>query len=402
MSIEISNPRIYEKNDYNLIACSYKIINPIKKSVIMKPIDTFYSNLKIYLNEHSYNYFCKKMLNSPVQQFPIHFANFQNNIICKLTKDRLYNKPGNVPFENIEVDLFSQINIDFSNTIENEQIILIIPSLPAYELVSFENRERLFLADLEQIANTTQDDPEFKNKVKNKLSKIHLITTEFFNSCNIEEYFGNVTSNNSISLSINLFIENILGKIITSEKSILSKIIHCNPEANILDISNYNYKTKITSRSNGRIHFSSNSDEEGELIIIAQHLNKINDLDITLPIIPSSQKKMLMNNLLDYIRITSNLPTEKNIIKIFLKKEVDYVIKYMLNETPVLDDDKIDNNQSKIINYLLKSYYDIFYNFLNNINKNKDKNKDNENNHKYLGAQFSAYKPALCRNSSIF
>ena len=392
MSLEIINPRIYTKNDYNLISCNYKIINPIKKQIIMKPIHTFYTNLKIYLDKPSYDIFCSNMISAPVQPFNISLANFQNNIISKLLPNRISNKSGTVPFEDVDPGLFSLMNIDYSKSVEDEQIVIIVPKLSGYESVTKENRNRLFLADLESLVDLEFTHPEFQSKVKSKLSKIHLITSNFFEDCDLTTYFGKVTIQQSYITAIQKFIEDILGRTVSSEKMVISKIIKCNPEAEIVSISNYGYKTIITTRSNARIHFSSNQDEEGQLIIIAQHLDNIEGIDINLPLITTSKNKILINNLLDYVRVTSNLPEDENIIKNFLKKEIDIVVNYIINKSPLLKEDDIDNNELKIINYLLKTYYNIFTKYLDKI---KNKEKDDSNRFKGLmdKAPMSAYKP---------
>lgn len=360
MAINFSDIKKFSKNHWDVVIGKYDINIPAKNIVVMNPIIDYTETMKIFSDITTYKYLIKELQTAPVLKTNIEIYNYHNNIITKLKKSRISNKPGNVPFEDLRINLFSEMDLNF-----DEEIFLFVPRLSGYEKVSIENRARVFLADMESLIDSKSSDEDFSLKLKNKLSKITLITSEFFDSCPLEEYFNNVYKFKHIMDGVNYFVENYFGRIISSGSTSFNKIIQCNVGSiiNCIGIEE-NKKTKIISRSEGRIQFSGEENESGYFVFVGQNINTIGEYDTNFPLIVIDEFKSLLTNLAALIRIISNLSDDDKIKRSILKKEYDFVIDYLMNKFPYKEDDTQLNKKFKIVNNLIKTYYPRFVNYL--------------------------------------
>jgi len=363
MSLTFSETRIYTKDEWDVVVSKYKLVNPPKSQVIMPPNDDGYTNIMIYCNNESWSNFVANIKSSPVTPIDITLANYQGTVITRYPNTRTSNNGGNLPFDNSNVELFSEMSIDYSKSTEEEQIVLIVPSLKGYSKVDYENRSRLFLADIEAMVELKSTDEGFTEAVRAKLGKVHLITSAFFEDCPLDTYFGKVTISESrgVKREIQLFIENTMGRIISSETRGYSKMVTFNPTSEISLVSNLvdTKSTKIIARSAGRVHFSGTLDEEGYFVTVGQNLKSLEGIDIGLPLIASGDNKKLLNSLIDLVRLTSNLPETKELKKEFMKREVDWVINWVMNVKPYYDIEDVSGETFQIINYMVEKTYPI-------------------------------------------
>lgn len=361
MSLTFSETKIFTKQDWDIVVSKYKLVNPPKSQVIMPPSETEYSNMMIYCNQEAWSHFVSNIKSAPVRPFNISLANYLGNVITRYPHSRTSNYGGNLPFDNSNVELFSEMSIDFSKPSDEEQVIMIVPFLKGYSKVDEENRPRLFIADLEAMVKLKSTDEGFTEAVRSKFGKVHLITSSFFEDCSLDTYFGKVTiaEGRGVKREIQVFIENTMGRIISSETSGYSKMISFNPSAQISLVSNLTgvKTTKITARSGGRLHFSGISNEEGYVVVVGQNLKKLEGTEIGLPLISSGINKKLLNNLINLARITSNLPEDIEQKKELMKREIDWVINWVMNIYPFYNMEVIEEESFKVINSLIENLY---------------------------------------------
>ncbi|ADO67184.1 hypothetical protein crov151 [Cafeteria roenbergensis virus] len=377
MSLTFSETKIYSKNGWDLVVSKYNLVNTHKTQVIMPPTFVNQNNITVYCNHDTWEDFISNIKTAPIQPFDINLANYQGNIITRYPKTRTSNLAGTLPFDDPNVELFSEMKIDSSKHPDN-QTVLIVPFLKGYSKVDSDNRCRLFIADLEALVQMKHTEQNFLDAVRSKLGHVHLITSTFFTNCPLTTYFGKVTMSNCLGVEreINKFIENLMGRVISSETHAYSNMVPLNSTAKVYLVGNQtenkNKKTKIVARSKGRLHFSGVSDEEGYVVIIGQNISSLNGNEINKPFITCTENKKLINKLLELVKIVNNLPTDMEHKKTFMKHEIDWVINCLLGIVPFKDESQItgpifrddlvggiDVNIEviKIINKLLKYSY---------------------------------------------
>lgn len=370
MSLTFSDTKIFKKNDWDLVVSKYKLVNSPKSHVVMPPSDTTYNNVKVYCDRDSWSYFICNIKTAPVQPFDITLLNYIGNVITRYPKYRTVNQAGNLTFDEPTVGLFSEMNIDFEKSSSEEQIILIVPFLKGYSKVTAENRYRLFITDLEAMVKMKCSDEGFFDAIRSKLGKIHLITTSYFSDCPLDTYFGKVSISDGRhpNIEIQKFIENSMGRIISSETTGFSKMVSFNSSADIKWVSNLTNErtTKIIARSGGRLHFSGMNNEEGYFIAIGQNLEILEGSEIGLPFITTGENKIIVKKLIDLVRIISNLPEDIEQKKELMKREMDWVIDWIMNITPYKDTSDIKEEPIQVINYLLQKTYPLLTTFFSN------------------------------------
>lgn len=386
----ITNPKVYSNGEYQTIIGKLNISNPKVEDLTMKPSENI-KVMNIFTDKDGYRIFIENFINSPVLPIQVNIFNLEGEIICRFPPSRTSNRPGTVPYRG-SCNLFSAMKLTPSFGDEDYNYIF-ISSLYGYRQVLKENRPRLFKADIEKFIGTSTKDPDYEKYINDKCKPFHIITSNVFENVPLENFFGSVIKEEIYSKEIERFVQHFFGRIISSHSNQFSKMINFNEDADFSITNTTNKKVQVCIRTRGRLHITTDltGDTNCSIIIIGKNITQVEGCEINIPLIVSDDKKKVLKDVTNIVRITTNLPKEHSIMRSLMDTDIffrELVFNYACGIT-IIPEEQFDEEFTILVS-IMERFYNIFTSKLSHIDSRSIKEYEGDTFGRNVGAMMSS------------